>query len=255
MKSRIFTALMATVMLGAMTSCGEDPIDEPKNEYGSFSVEFEYVWGSTLSPFSLNADLYHSMSGDSLNFSTFRHYVSNVQLLKSDGSWWVADDSYHLLDVSDASTLSLSFDDVPAGDYVGMHMVLGVDSARNVSGAQTGALDPANGMFWSWNSGYIMLKAEGSSPQSGTGSFAYHLGGFSGPNKATSERDMMFDGMDDLQITSGGHSEIHMQANPARIFHTYGSVSNGPTIHMPGANAGQMAQDFNTWVRVDHIHN
>jgi hypothetical protein len=31
--------------------------------------------------------------------------------------------------------------------------LLGVDSLKNVSGIQTGALDPAKGMFWTWNTG------------------------------------------------------------------------------------------------------
>ena len=77
-----------------------------------------------------------------------------------------------------AATLTLS--DVPEGSYTEMSYVLGVDSTRNVSGAQAGALSTANGMFWSWSTGYIMLKAEGTSPNSGTGSFSFHLGGFSG---------------------------------------------------------------------------
>jgi hypothetical protein len=67
------------------------------------------------------------------------------------------------------------FINVPAGTYTGMYLTMGVDSARNVSGAQEGALDPANGMFWSWTSGYIMIKAEGLSPQGAGGSFTYHL--------------------------------------------------------------------------------
>src|SRR5690606_2936849 len=57
----------------------------------------------------------------------------------------------------------------------------GVDSLRNVSGAQTGALDPVHGMFWDWNTGYIMAKFEGNAPASpSNGKLLYHVGGFSG---------------------------------------------------------------------------
>jgi hypothetical protein len=57
---------------------------------------------------------------------------------------------------------------------------LGVDSIRNVSGIQTGALDPLKGMFWTWNSGYVMAKLEGSSESSNSAGnrFTYHIGGF-----------------------------------------------------------------------------
>jgi hypothetical protein len=61
-----------------------------------------------------------------------------------------------------------------------MEFMIGVDSARNNSGAQTGALDPTNGMFWSWSTGYIMAKFEGTSAQSPAAANAlkFHIGGF-----------------------------------------------------------------------------
>ncbi|WP_316930094.1 MbnP family protein, partial [Hymenobacter sp. IS2118] len=44
----------------------------------------------------------------------------------------------------------LALKDIPVGDYQSVSFTVGVDSARNVAGAQTGALDPNNGMFWTW---------------------------------------------------------------------------------------------------------
>jgi hypothetical protein len=42
----------------------------------------------------------------------------------------------------------------------------------------SGALDPVNGMYWSWQSGYINCKIEGEIISSGRKSVAYHLGGY-----------------------------------------------------------------------------
>ena len=42
---------------------------------------------------------------------------------------------------------------------------LGVDSLRNVTGVQTGALDPAMDMYWTWNTGYVMAKLEAAAQQ------------------------------------------------------------------------------------------
>src|SRR5690606_8747836 len=52
----------------------------------------------------------------------------------------------------------------------------------NVSGAQTGALDPLNDMFWTWSTGYIMAKMEGNSVQSTAPGqvLNFHIGGFAG---------------------------------------------------------------------------
>jgi hypothetical protein len=73
---------------------------------------------------------------------------------------------------------------VPAGRYTKLGFLIGVDSIRNVSGVQTGALDPAEGMFWTWSTGYIMAKMEATSPNSTEPAqkVQYHIGGFSGTN-------------------------------------------------------------------------
>ena len=69
------------------------------------------------------------------------------------------------------------------------YFLLGVDSLTNVSGAFGGDLDPIKGMYWAWNSGYINLKLEGTSPGSPYPShgFELHLGGYLPPN-ATAQR-------------------------------------------------------------------
>jgi hypothetical protein len=60
---------------------------------------------------------------------------------------------------------------------------LGIDSTTNVSGAMGGALDPTNGMYWTWQSGYINFKLEGRSISCDTRNheFQFHLGGYSIP--------------------------------------------------------------------------
>ena len=54
----------------------------------------------------------------------------------------------------------------------------------NTSGAHSGALDPSNGMFWSWQSGYINFKIEGLSPSCVTrkNKFQFHIGGYQAPH-------------------------------------------------------------------------
>lgn len=93
--------------------------------------------------------------GDSVLVSKFIYYLSNIVLTKSDGSKYTADNSYHLLSFTSSGTPSFTLSDVPAGEYTAIDFLIGIDSLRNCSGAQTGDLDPAKGMFWTWNSGYI----------------------------------------------------------------------------------------------------
>ena len=247
---------MAVLAVAATVAACNKPEDEPTPTaaLGSFEIEMEYTWGMDGSPFVLSAPLHHPMTGDTLTFETFKHYVGKVALESVDGETFANADAYALFDASEPSSLVLRVSDVPEGDYASMTLTLGVDSARNVSGAQSGALDPTLGMFWSWNTGYIMIKAEGTSPQSSTGSFAYHLGGFSGENAVQAERtfDLASKGL--LTVRTDAVPTVHFMANPARLFHTYGSVANGPNVHMPGPAAGTMGQDFHSWIYLDHIH-
>ncbi|MDC3220631.1 hypothetical protein OAT71_02335 [Flavobacteriales bacterium] len=248
----ILKPIIAAALIFGLSSCekkADTPI-ETTETYGDVNIDFNYVWGMGMEDFTLNDTLIHPMNGDTLVYSTFKHYISNIKLTKDDGTMWTQSESYHFLDVSDPNSLSINISDVPTGNYTGMEVTFGVDSNRNVSGAQSGALDVINGMFWNWNSGYIMLKAEGSSPQSTDGSFAYHIGGFSGENNVVSAKDFTFSS--DLVISETEIHKINFRANPAKLFHTYGSVENG-SFHMPGPNAKMMADDFNGWTNISSI--
>jgi len=209
---------------------------------GTVTVEMSHVWGMSQAPFALNTELIHPMTNDTLTYSTFRYYISNFELKSSDGTWWKHPESYFLVDADNPSSMNLSLTGVPEGTYTDIRYVMGVDSTRNVSGAQTGALSTTNSMFWSWSTGYIMIKAEGASPNSSSGNFTYHLGGFSGANNIVTTKEHSFGGT--LSVTETGSPKVKLSANAARMFHSYGSVSNGAMVHMPGANAVVLADGF-----------
>src|SRR5690606_27558520 len=99
------------------------------------------------------------------------------------------------------------------GVYTAVKFLIGVDEARNTSGAQTGALDPMHSMFWDWNTGYIMAKLEGHSPQStGPANFiGFHLGGFSGPESVLREVTLTFP--EPVLISAGKKPVIHIKSN------------------------------------------
>jgi hypothetical protein len=183
MKIYNFTLIFSIFGLLLLTSCEKDNKDDddnnnpPTNQKGSFKIELEHFFDSA--GFDLNQD-YVNSSGEDVNFNTVKYYLTNIKLSNTDGTVWSEEESYRLVDLSDPGSLMINISDVPTGDYHMLMFTIGVDSARNVSGAQTGALSPANGMFWSWNSGYIFFKLEGTSPQAPNNNFTYHIGGFAG---------------------------------------------------------------------------
>ena len=79
------------------------------------------------------------------------------------------DITYELYDLSAQSSLDLPYTS---------SMVLGVDSTSQVISSFEGIFDPLQGMYWTWQNGYIAVKMEGKYLGE---DFAYHLGGFREP--------------------------------------------------------------------------
>lgn len=253
MKHIIKWGVIALALSITIVACKKKKV-EPTPVTGTDTVllKIEHTWQDSLD-FELNTNYVNPLTGDTLNFTTFKYYVSNIRLKNADGTWWTQPNSYFLLDITNGSTPSIELTNVPYGEYTDIEYVLGVDSIKNVSGAQDGALSPSNDMFWSWNSGYIMLKTEGISPNSSMGSFAFHLGGFSGANNVVTKKTHHFVG-NSLSVTGNGHCQIHLAASPQTLWATVGSVSVNSMIHMPGANAKTMADDFYGSIEFEHIH-
>lgn len=253
-RQSIFSGALLALTFGAFLSCKKEVTPEPDvtaQETGKVKIVMNHKWGAA--DFELNTQFVNDQTDDTLNFTMFKYYISNFKLKKSDGTWWSHPESYFLVNLANPSSSSFDLENVPIGSYTEMSFVMGVDSTRNVSGAQTGALSTVNGMFWSWNSGYIMLKAEGTSPQALGNAFAYHLGGFTGANNIVKSRNAVF-GAENLEVSTTSNGEISMLVNPVTLFSTFGSVSGG-NIHNPGPNAKLMAGDFYGDIVFEHLHN
>lgn len=99
-------------------------------------------------------------------FSTFKFYLSHINLIKTDGSLVnVAD--LAIFDLSDAATLSVSIKNVE-GDFKGISFGCGLDSVQNRSDANNDSLypfpNPYNGlwdMYWDMNTQYRFEVVEG----------------------------------------------------------------------------------------------
>lgn len=124
--------------------------------------------------------------GRKVSFDLAQLYLSGFELLKADGSAVRLADSYALV-TEDEATFRLG--KAPTGDYTGIRFQIGVDSAANHSDPSLRAADHplalrAPSMHWSWNTGYIFIKAEGdvdcelgmSDDEPQCTPFEYHIG-------------------------------------------------------------------------------
>ena len=148
--------------------------------------------------------------GQTYTVTNFKYYISNIKLTDSSGKVFISKDSYYLINEEDSASRHIELMDVPVGAYDKISFDIGIDSIHNCSGAQSGALDPINGMFWTWNSGYIFLKLEGKSTDSKQPghTFEYHIGGYRAP--ATCMRTVTLD----IRNRDGINDEISVTSSP-----------------------------------------
>jgi hypothetical protein len=129
--------------------------------------------------------------GDTFSVTKFKFFVGNPILTYKKINDVSSQNNYFLINQMDTASQTISFQ-VINNFFTHLAFSIGVDSAKNVNGVQTGALDPATGMFWTWNSGYIVAKLEGKSPNSKApfSNITYHIGGFRKTNNAVREISM-----------------------------------------------------------------
>ncbi len=248
-------ALLCPALL--LTSCKKDNNETAAETKSTFTIEFDnQVNGSTL---VLNTATYKNAKGEDFKINVFKYYVSNIKLSKADGSSYLIPESYFLIDASKAESTNITLKDVPTGDYTKIEYTIGVDYARNFAGAQTGALDPVNGMFWTWNSGYIFVKLEGTSPQSiaANNALTFHIGGVVDPNNTIRTFATEINAANPLRVRTDSKPKMHFIVNAAALFTGKTDVSFATmNFTMGGPNSVIVANNYASGLfRLDHIHN
>lgn len=188
--------------------------------------------------------VYSNDFGEDYSVSQLKYYICKVAFTGTGGAS-TADENYFLVDA--ASSASQSFT-VSTGKANAQQLVflLGVDSLRNTSGAQTGALDPLNGMIWDWNTGYIVFKLEGKSPSS-TGfnnEITYHIGGFKDAFKT--QREIRLNLPSAITLKKGKTPTIVLEANINLLFSGVNGlqISSNNNCTSPGQLAAKYADNL-----------
>lgn len=237
------------LVIFSMSSCAEETVDT----VGKVKVDISHKAGST--PLILGSYEYTNALGQPFFIEKFKYYISNITLVKENGEEYLVPESYFLIDASDENTNKLEMTGIPSGKYTGIRYIIGVDSTRNTSGAQTGALDPLNGMFWTWDSGYIFLKLEGSSPNSmgNNQSLVYHIGGFKGANNSIRTLAFSFD--HPVEVSETITPELHFVTDVLKIFEGPQTIDFSQLFFcMGGPNAPVIADNYKDMMELDHIH-
>ncbi len=261
MKNRTFPALLLLAApLALLSGCKKDSDSPDTTGTGSvnFTVQNVAPAGSAasapLQPITLNVTSATTTAGETFTVNTFEYYLSNIKFTKSDGTTYAAPDTYYLVDQATAKTLNFIVPNVPAGDYTGVSFIVGVDAQKTgltdplTFTGQFEALNPANNMYWSWNSGHIFMKMEGTLTSANpTKPLTCHIGGWGNngtPNAIVTATPSF--GSNKLTVRAGKVPTIALQANVAKLFDGPNPItlSTFTGAHMPSAQSVQIAQNY-----------
>jgi len=258
-------ALIVAVVFSFSVSCSDDDADSAN---GPITLEFDNVVGTANLQLNTVDNPYTNSQGEAFKITRLVYYVSSIKLKKADGTIYVdpvspdGSEGYYLIDEHDGSSQRVTLQNVPSGDYTEVTFTVGVDAAQVNQGAQTGALDPAKGFFWSWNSGYIFLAIEGVSPSSSEPDniFEYHVGSYkedAAANQVNNIRtiSLTFNG-DTAPVRAQHEPEVHVLFDVSKFFNGAGeqvSFSNNASRHSPKA-CEELSDNITASFIVDHVH-
>jgi hypothetical protein len=186
----------------------------------SLTMHFENYVGTDL--LKLDSGTYKNELGQPYTVSKFKYYIGNIHLKNKNGKEYISSE-YFLINEEEPASKQISLSNVPDGEYTSISLILGVDSLHNCSGAQEGALDPVNAMFWAWNTGYIFLKMEGKSPLSKSPGdlLEFHIGGYKTPNNCMRTITL---NLKSMNISVGKTASINIRTDLSELFKTPTSI-------------------------------
>lgn len=200
-----------------------------QNESDSLSLKINNKWsGKNL---NLNAS-YISKQKDTIMISQLKFYISDFQVKYKDNTI-LTDKNSHLIDFEKPNTSVFTITKNYKKKIESIKFSIGLDSLTSVSGALSGDLDPSNGMYWAWQSGYINMKIEGNSSSCKTrkNRFNFHIGGYLKPYYAMREIEIS---VDKLQ------NQINLTVDLERFFSEI-NLKEMNSVMIPGNDAMELA--------------
>ncbi|MDR3678625.1 MAG: hypothetical protein P4L41_01590 [Flavipsychrobacter sp.] len=253
MKTSIKLTLLFWTLSTVFTACRKDPSPKPATPAVTGQMTIAITNTADSSILALN-QYYKDANGDSISVSIFNYYISNIVLTTDSGKTFAETNSYHLVQQAVQGSGTFTIGNVPVGNYTSITFLIGVDSLHNVSGAQSGELDPVNGMFWDWSTGYIMAKMEGTASVSGSPRFfQLHIGGFSGQYSAL--RKVTINLPQPVTVTNGGLVTAFMHADAMSWFKTPHliNMSTFTSTMSPNANSVLIADNYANMFGIDSV--
>lgn len=162
------------------------------------SIQFNPIYNSL--PIALGKK--YPYKTDSIEITTLKFYISTIQFYQENELVDEFIKKHFLIDIENPQSLILTQANKKNKKFNHIHFSIGVDSINNTAGALGDDLDPTNGMYWTWQSGYINFKLEGNSKlcPSRKNQFTFHIGGYQYPNNTFQNLDFKISNQNKIEI-------------------------------------------------------
>ena len=180
------TLLLISAIAFLFTSCDKD-----KAIVTDITINFNHtVNGSEL---MTNSMIYTNEAGENYDIQTLKYLISDITLHSENGSSLLLNE-VHFIDISDESTFSLTYNEVPNNNYTSISFDMGLDTAKNINNLYINE-SYHSAMVWPETNGggYHYMKLEGAYNNDST-FYNTHTGGTMGG-------DYSFNNVEDISLT------------------------------------------------------
>ncbi|MGM0579170.1 MAG: MbnP family protein [Bacteroidota bacterium] len=130
------------------------------NDFEVAPLEINFYHKAGIADFQYNT-LYQNAAGNEFSLRLWRTYISEIQLVNSEGAITVFSNSYHLIEPEEGNKYTLQLPPVKQDSYTEIRFNIGIRENTNLSESLSGDLDPSNNMAWNWTTGYKFIRMDG----------------------------------------------------------------------------------------------
>lgn len=253
----IITIIALTLVIISCSKEDDGVIDT--SQTGKIKLEFDQVYKDAN--FAANT-AYTNSNGEVIKVTKAKYIVSNIELIKFDGSAYVVpkSESYFIIDDLTPETTLLQLSNIPEGNYTKVKFGIGVDEAQyNLGdGGQGNFLTTAQnaGMMWSWSAGYKFVAFEGtftSTTVTTDAQFKVHTGKTGTDYNYTT---VTLDFPDNALVRTNITPQVHIMADLSQLIDGINKInfSEQATI-MGGAKLPLITANISNMFEVHHVHN
>lgn len=196
------------------------------NQPGTVTLTISTNWGVGF--LQLIPTAYPTPGLDTVRVSEITYYLSHLTLTRKDGSKHLVP-HHNLITYTPNQPFEFTLTNIPPGQYTQVEFTIGVDSVTNSTGLHEGDLDPSNGMYWSWATGYVFFRMTGRHAFDNK-SFVFDIGGNANLMKST------------FSLTKyafrGSQLQLNLAMNAAKVFsgnQVYSFATDPQQIHNAGS--------------------